>query len=100
LRASLTNLTPKRLLVLAIAYSVANPLFHHLWFALTGTTRNFFESLFSMFVGDLTGALIMLYAMKGILALLPKRPSDSRFTNSMFRIHAALNRAYNNQAAS
>ena len=99
LRASLTNLTPKRLLVLALAYSVANPLFHHLWFALTDTTENFFQSLFSMFVGDLTGTLIMLYAMKGLLALLPKRPSDSRLTNGMFSIHAALNSAYNNQAA-
>ena len=54
LRASLTNLTPKRLLVLAVAYSIANPLFHHLWFALTGTTKNWFESFFSMFIGDLT----------------------------------------------
>ncbi|MFL9960206.1 hypothetical protein PQR02_03500 [Paraburkholderia sediminicola] len=78
LRATLTNLTPKRLLVLAGAYSVANPLFHHLWFALTGTTEKWFESFFSMFVGDLTGALIMLYSMKGILALLPKQPGNSR----------------------
>lgn len=31
-----------------------------------------------MFVGDLTGALIMLYAMKGMLALLPtKRPAGA-----------------------
>ncbi|MGF6977284.1 phosphotransferase system glucose/maltose/N-acetylglucosamine-specific IIC component [Paraburkholderia sp. JPY465] len=77
LRASLTNLTPKRLLVLAVAYSVANPLFHHLWFALTGTTKNWFESFFTMFVGDLTGALIMLYVMKWLLALLPKQPGNS-----------------------
>ncbi len=97
LRASLTNLTPKRLLVLAVAYSVANPLFHHLWFALTGATKNWFESFFSMFVGDLTGALIMLYAMKGILALLPKQPGNSHMSNRMFSIQSALNSAYANQ---
>ncbi|REE07305.1 hypothetical protein B0G71_7793 [Paraburkholderia sp. BL27I4N3] len=97
LRASLTNLTPKRLLVLAVAYSVANPLFHHLWFALTGVTKNWFESFFSMFVGDLTGALIMLYAMKGILALLPKQPGNSHMSNRMFSIQVALNSAYANQ---
>jgi hypothetical protein len=97
LRASLTNLTPKRLLVLAVAYSIANPLFHHLWFALTGATTNWFESFFSMFVGDLTGALIMLYAMKGILALLPKQPGNSRMSNRMFSIQLALNSAYANQ---
>ncbi|PVX79992.1 hypothetical protein [Paraburkholderia unamae] len=97
LRASLTNLTPKRLLIMAIAYSVANPLFHHVWFALTGTTKDWFESFFSMFVGDLAGALIMLYAMKGILALLPKQASGSRTTGGMFLVRAALDSAYNNQ---
>lgn len=99
LRASLTNLTPKRLLVLAVAYSIANPLFHHLWFALTGTTEKWFESFFSMFVGDLTGALIVLYSMKGILALLPKQPGNSRMSNRMFSIQLALNSAYTNQLA-
>ncbi|WP_231337421.1 hypothetical protein [Paraburkholderia sprentiae] len=99
LRASLTNLTPKRLLVLAVAYSIANPLFHHLWFALTGTTRNWSESFLSMFVGDLTGALIMLYLMKGILASLPKQPNNSRMSNGMFSIRSALNSAYTNQLA-
>jgi len=99
LRASLTNLTPKRLLVLAVAYSIANPLFHHLWFALTGTTKDWFESFFSMFVGDLTGALIMLYTIKGMLVLLPKQPGNSRMSNGMFNIQLALNSAYNNQSA-
>lgn len=96
LKASLTNLTPKRLLVLAIAYSVANPLLHHIWFALSGTTKNWFESFFSMFVGDLTGALIMLYTMKGILAFLPAQPGHAR-TDGMFRVRVALDSAYNNQ---
>jgi hypothetical protein len=99
LRASLTNLTPKRLLVLAVAYSIANPLFHHLWFVVTGATKDWFGSFFSMFVGDLTGALIMLYAMKGILALLPKQPGNSRISNRMFSIQVALDSAYANQMA-
>jgi hypothetical protein len=78
LRASLTNLTAKRLLVLALAYSVANPLLHHIWFALQGNTHNVIESFSMMFVGDLAGALIMLYAMKGILVMLPtKRRADA-----------------------
>jgi hypothetical protein len=72
LRASLANLTAKRLLILAVAYSVANPLLHHIWFFLQGDTQNIVNRFFAMFVGDLTGALIMPYAMKGILALLPK----------------------------
>ena len=97
LRASLTNLTPKRLLILAIACSIANPLLHHIWFALQGDTQNFVESFVMMFAGDLSGALIMLYIVKGILALLPKQPSRSHLTNGMFNIRFALNCAYNNQ---
>ncbi|TDY17024.1 hypothetical protein B0G81_8194 [Paraburkholderia sp. BL6665CI2N2] len=78
LRASLTNLTPKRLLVLAFAYSVVNPLLHHIWFALQGDTENIAERLFAMFVGDFAGALIMLYTMKGMLAVFPTtRQADS-----------------------
>ncbi|TCF96477.1 hypothetical protein BZM26_37490 [Paraburkholderia strydomiana] len=63
LRASLTNLTPKRLLILALAYSIANPLLHHIWFALQGDAENLAERFFAMFVGDFAGATIMLYAM-------------------------------------
>jgi hypothetical protein len=96
LRASLTNLTPTRLLVLAVAYSLANPLLHHFWFALTGTTKSSFESFFSMFVGDLTGALIMLYTIKGILAFLPAQPGRAR-SDGMYRVRLALDSAYNNQ---
>lgn len=97
LSASLTNLTPKRLLILAVAYSIANPLLHHIWFALQGDTHKLVESFFMMFVGDLFGALIMLYIVKGILALLPKQPSRSQLTNGMFSIRLALNSAYNNR---
>jgi hypothetical protein len=97
LRASLTNLTPKRLLVLAVAYSIANPLLHHIWFALRGDTHNLGEGFFMMFAGDLAGALIMLYILKGVLVLLPKQPGRSHLTNGMFRIGLALNHAYDNQ---
>jgi hypothetical protein len=73
LKASLTNLTPKRLLVLALAYSIANPLLHHIWFALQGDTHNLVKSFFMMCAGDLAGALIVLYSMKAALALMPAR---------------------------
>jgi hypothetical protein len=71
LNALLTNLTAKRLLVLALAYSTANPLLHHIWFALQSNTDDLVQSFFMMCAGDLSGALIMLYIVKGILALLP-----------------------------
>jgi hypothetical protein len=73
LRASLTNLTPKRLLVLAMAYSIANPLLHHLWFYLRGDTHDFGRRFIVMCIGDFVGAMIVLYAAKAILALLATR---------------------------
>ena len=69
---SLRNLTPGRLLVLALVYSVASPLFHHLWFALRGQD-DLLRGFVAMFVGDLVGTLIVLYGIKGLLALVPQR---------------------------
>lgn len=71
LRASLTNLTPKRLLVCIFAYSVASPLLHHIWFFLHGDTDKFMQGFFVMFVGDLVGTLIVVYSMKLLLSLVP-----------------------------
>jgi len=73
LRASLSNLTARRLLVLVLAYSIASPLLHHIWFFLRGDTQDIVNRFLAMFVGDLLGTLIIIYTMKLLLALLPKR---------------------------
>jgi len=75
LDASLANLTPKRLLVLVFAYSVASPLLHHIWFALRGDTGHLVKDFCVMFIGDLSGSLIIVYALKGLLALTPRAKS-------------------------
>lgn len=72
LEASLENLTPRRLLLLCLACSVASPLLHHLYFLLHGG-HDLWRSFFVMSVGDLTGTLIVIYAMKAALALVPRR---------------------------
>lgn len=74
LEASLANLTPGRLLVLVFAYSVASPLLHHVYFALAGQ-ENLLEGFVAMFIGDLTGTLIVIYAIKAMLSLVPPRPA-------------------------
>ena len=73
LQASLRDLTPGRLLLLALVYSIASPLLHHLWFAWRGQ-GDLLSGFFVMFAGDLAGTLIVLYGIRGLLALLP-RPS-------------------------
>jgi hypothetical protein len=68
LEASLANLTPRRLLAMVLAYSVASPLLHHLYFALAGQPE-LVRGFVAMFIGDLTGTLIVIYGIKGLLAL-------------------------------
>ena len=67
--ASLVNLTSKRLLVLSVAYSIASPLLHHIWFAVHGDAGST-PGLAAMVIGDLSGTLIVLYTVKGLLSLL------------------------------
>ena len=72
LEPSLGNLTSRRLLVLILAYSIASPLLHHVYFALHGG-EDLLQGFLVMFVGDLTGTLIVIYSLKGLLALAPQR---------------------------
>ena len=72
LDAGLRSLTPGRLLVLALVYSVASPLLHHLWFAARGQD-NLVQGFLVMFTGDLMGTLIVLYGLKAVLSLVPRR---------------------------
>lgn len=72
LDTSLRNLTPARLLALAVAYSLASPLLHHLWFAWRGQSH-LMPGFIAMSVGDFLGTLIVLYSIRGALALLRGR---------------------------
>ena len=77
LHASLANLTPGRLLVLTVAYSVASPLLHHIWFALQGQD-DLMRGLVVMFIGDLAGTLLVIYTVKGALSLQPSSAAHTR----------------------
>ena len=61
-----------KLLVLSLVYAIASPLLHHLWFALRGQD-DLLQGFLVMFVGDLTGTLIVLYAIKGIAGAVARR---------------------------
>lgn len=71
LQTSLSNLTPSRLLALAVCYSIASPLLHHIWFALQGQDH-LVSGFVAMFVGDLNGTLIVIYGSKLVLSLFPE----------------------------
>lgn len=71
LHASLANLSPRRLLICVVGYSIASPLLHHIWFAIQGDTDELLYSFAVMAVGDLSGTLIVIYTMKMLLSLVP-----------------------------
>jgi hypothetical protein len=74
LHASLANLTPGRLLICIVACSLASPLLHHLWFALNGDRQPLLEGFVVMFLGDLNGTLLVVYAVKaGLYCFSPSR---------------------------
>ena len=74
MQASLANLTSRRLLLLVPLFGVASPLMHHLWFWLHGDPVNLAQGFTVMAVGDMVGALLVLYALKAMLVLLPAPP--------------------------
>jgi hypothetical protein len=73
LKASLTNLSPMRLLQCALMFSVASPALHHLWFAFYEHKPHLADSFVAMLTGDLAGTLIVLYGARWLL--LRKRPA-------------------------
>ena len=72
MQGSLVNLTPGRLLICIVACSLASPLLHHVWFALHNDPQPLFNGFMVMFVGDLTGTLLVVYAVKAGLYFLPR----------------------------
>jgi len=74
MRAALTNLTSRRLLLLVPLFGIASPLMHHLWFWLHGDPVDLARGVAVMAAGDMLGALVVLYALKGMLGLLPPAP--------------------------
>ncbi|WP_087049625.1 hypothetical protein [Caballeronia ptereochthonis] len=84
LNASLSNLTAGRLMMLTVAYAIAGPLLHHIWFYLQGDTENIASRFVAMFVGDLAGTVIVIYTLKVALHFLPvpRRPEADGQSNS------------------
>jgi hypothetical protein len=71
LNASLSNLTAGRLMILTVGYAIAGPLLHNIWFYLQGDAQRIVSRFFAMFVGDLSGTVIVIYTLKAVLHFLP-----------------------------
>ena len=67
--ASLEKLSASRLSALALVYALANSSLFSFWFTVRGGFPYFVQNWITMFIGDLLGTLIMIYALKIALAL-------------------------------
>lgn len=67
LKETLVNLTPRRLLLCALAFSIASPFLHHLWFIVAEPERQLLPSFIAMATGDFVGTILVLYAAKLVL---------------------------------
>lgn len=73
LQGALANLAAWQVLACAVAYSLASPLLHHLWFALYEGRGNLLGSFAVMALGDLTGTVLLLFFTKWVMRLSMSR---------------------------
>jgi len=69
LQGSLAKLAAWQVLVCAIAYSLASPLLHHIWFAFYEGRDHLLDSFAVMALGDLAGTILILFFTKWVMQL-------------------------------
>ena len=66
--ATLEKLNAAKLAVLCLVYAFVSALLHSIWYMLRSVHTDLLTGFTAMFIGDLIGTLIILYAMKMVLA--------------------------------
>lgn len=69
LQGSLANLTPWQVLACAVAFSLASPILHHIWFALYEGREHLLHSFAVMALGDFIGTVLLLFFTKWVMRL-------------------------------
>jgi hypothetical protein len=72
LSTSLANLTPKLLLQCSFLFGITSACLHHVWFVFYNHIDASWQSLLVMAVGDFIGAILLLYFVKILLAMIRK----------------------------
>lgn len=74
LNRSLVTLTSAKLMLCILVYALSNPLLQLMWFAFRGISYHFWTELIVMSIGDLSGSLLVVYAIKLLLSFHSPRP--------------------------
>ena len=69
LGADLAQLSPRALITMALLFAIITATMHQVWYWWRGQTSDFLASLAVMALGDFSGCLIVLYALKGLLSV-------------------------------
>lgn len=72
LPSSLEKLTPASLSVLIVTYAAASSFLHSVWYSMRGVSQSFFSGFSAMFIGDLIGTMIIIYAIKLLITIWDK----------------------------
>lgn len=68
--ATLQKLNAAKLALLCLVYAFVSALLHSVWYTLRSVNTDMLTGFTAMFIGDLIGTLIILYAMKIVLATI------------------------------
>ena len=78
LSIDLKNLSAKILILLSFGFATTNALLQSIWYAAQGVADSFIESFVVMFVGDVLGTLIVIYAIRACLIFADARSKRSK----------------------
>jgi hypothetical protein len=76
LRSDLKGLSATQLICVSIASALLTAGLHNVHFAATGTIASVANNFVTMFVGDLIGTFVVLYAAKLLMSFVPSRPES------------------------
>lgn len=79
--SSLENLSAKSLFVLIFTYSLTTVFAHSILFRLQGVSEDFLDALTALFIGDLSGTLIVIYFIKCCLLILDRSRKKIQIPN-------------------
>lgn len=72
IREDLAGLGAADLLKLALIFALVSASLHQLWYVARGHSESLLQGIAAMAVGDLIGAVLVLYAARGVLGLLTR----------------------------
>ena len=75
-KKSLIHMTCRQLLITTLLFAAINSTLHNIYFYTTKLQYDFWEDMFAMFIGDITGSLLIIIVFNGLIKLSIKIRSN------------------------